>query len=68
MSESKKLVNTYVIDYMCDVCSIGRVLPTGLCYPTYPPKFPHECSHCNEKYTFNFTYPTKQMEEINANE
>lgn len=66
MSESKKLVRTYEIDYMCDVCGIGRVLPTGICYTTFPPKFPHECSHCHEKYIFNFTYPSKQTEVIDA--
>ncbi len=67
MSESKKLVQMYEVDYMCDVCGIGRVLPTSLSFATYPPKFPHECNHCHDKYTFNFTYPLKKYGLSNAN-
>jgi len=60
-------VKTYKVHYICDECKQGELLPTGTCYPTNPPQYPHKCSnidYCNSARTFNIQYPALKYEEI----
>lgn len=51
-------VKTVKIDYKCPKCGKGYLRPTGVCYSTNPPMFPHKCNNCDYGETFeNKTYP-----------
>ena len=68
MAEEKYVVNTYEIDFKCDVCGSGWYRPTGEVYPTYPMKFPHRCNYCGaemivEEHTYPYTITVKEIEE-----
>lgn len=45
--ETRNKVETVQVDYKCPKCENGYLRPTGTCYPTNPPQFPHRCN--NEK-------------------
>lgn len=57
MPEIKKEIKSYSVDYVCDQCEIGNLLPTGLCLTSMPPKFPHICNYCNAYYELSKRYP-----------
>lgn len=49
----------YEVDYLCDECQIGHMLPTGNIYPTSPPKIGHKCNTCGHTQIFlNKKYPS----------
>lgn len=45
------------IDYMCDNCEKGFYRPTGIALMTYPAKYPHKCTLCEDEKHFQKTYP-----------
>lgn len=57
--EETKDVKTVKVDYKCDVCKEGYLRPTGTCFTSNPPQYPHKCNNpkCDAGNTFNFTYP-----------
>jgi len=60
MSEEITNVQAVKVDYRCPNCKDGYLRPTGECFPTSPPQYPHTCS--NEKCDYgetmrNKTYP-----------
>ena len=68
MAEEKYKVQTYEIDYKCDVCGKGWYRPTGEVYPTYPLQFPHKCNFCGaemivREHTYPYTITEKIVEE-----
>jgi hypothetical protein len=62
--ESKKLVNTYIVDYECPECGEGVLKPTGEVLTSFPAQYPHKCTHCNHTETFRETYPKTVVEPI----
>ena len=66
MSEKDFEVKTLKVHYICDECGKGELLPTGTCFPTNPPMYPHLCSNtsCNSGRTFNIQYPTIKYTEV----
>lgn len=57
MEEIKK-VEIVQVDYKCPKCEEGYLRPTGTCFTTNPPMYPHRCTHCNYAETFTGkTYP-----------
>lgn len=46
-----------IVDYVCDECGYGHMLPSGMMLLSNPPKFPHECNKCGATQTFNTKYP-----------
>ncbi len=56
--EEIKEVKTVKVDYKCPKCEQGYLRPTGQCYTTNPPQYPHICIHCAYGETFmGKTYP-----------
>jgi len=56
--EEKKEVKTFVVNYICDECGKGKMVPTaGIYLTSNPPQWPHECTHCNNTKTFRICYP-----------
>ena len=55
----------HYVRYYCDKdgCD-GEMLPTGVCYPTYPGQYPHVCDKCGARLTFRDTYPRIVWEEV----
>ena len=65
MAEVKHKVQTYQIDFKCDVCGKGWHRPTGEIYPTYPVQYMHKCSFCGaEMIVEGHTYPYTVTERI----
>lgn len=65
MAEEKYKVQTYEIDFSCDVCGKGWYRPTGEVYPTYPAKYPHKCNACGaEMVVVGHTYPYTVVEKV----
>lgn len=58
MAEIKYKVQTYEIDFKCDVCGKGWYRSTGEVYTTYPAQYPHKCTVCGaEMVVTGHTYP-----------
>jgi len=53
-------VATFKIEYICDHCKKGHMIPTGKVLLSYPPKYEHKCDNidCNTIESFDITYPT----------
>lgn len=64
MPEKETEVKTYSVDYVCDSCGKGRMIPTGVCYDMYPPLYPHYCSDCDKKGDFGYRYPRTVLKKI----
>lgn len=58
MPEVKKAVQTFHVEYTCDMCAIGVMRPTGVSNTAYPAQYEHKCTHCNNVTTFRTAYPT----------
>ena len=57
MEEIKEVIAVQV-DFRCPKCKKGCLRPTGQCFTTNPPIYPHKCTNC--EYTENIrgkTYP-----------
>jgi hypothetical protein len=60
MPQETKQIKTVQIDFKCPECEDGYLRPTGQCFTTHPPQYPHICNSmiCNYSETFiNKTYP-----------
>ena len=55
--EETKEVKSIKVSYKCPKCDIGYLLPTGVCYPSYPPKYQHKCNECDNVEMLNNKYP-----------
>lgn len=65
MAEEKYKVNTYEIDFKCDVCGKGYMRPTGRVYPTYPMQYSHRCNFCGaEMESYEHAYPYTVTEKV----
>ena len=62
--EIEKEVKTFVVDYICDKCSKGKMIPTGICLTTSPSQYPHKCNQCNYIETFRTQYPYHHYKRI----
>lgn len=60
MSEISREVRPIQVDYQCPKCGIGFLRPTGVCYTSNPPQYPHVCNNPDCEYSENIwskTYP-----------
>ena len=57
MPEQEWEVQTIKVQYVCDSCGNGHMVPTGLCLNSFPPKYPHTCNNCDQKQMFSERYP-----------
>ena len=65
MAEEKYKVNTYEIDYKCDVCGEGYMRPTGESLLTLPAQYPHKCSYCGaEMIVWEHMYPYTVIKRV----
>lgn len=53
----KTPVKVIQVNYHCDECPDGSMLPTGITLTSYPPQYPHKCTNCGATKTFNTIYP-----------
>ena len=64
-TEEKYKVQTYEIDYKCDVCGKGRYRPTGIVLTSFPIQYPHRCNFCGaEMNVREHTYPYTVVEKV----
>lgn len=67
MAEERCKVQTYEIDFKCDICGIGHMRPTGEAIATYPVQYPHKCSYCGAEMTISgHTYPYTVTKKVKA--
>jgi len=57
MPEKTKQVFPVQVDYVCDKCGQGNMLPAGACLTSYPPQFGHICEHCGHAQYLGSQYP-----------
>jgi hypothetical protein len=53
--ETNIVVKTVLVRMLCK-CG-GEMKPTGQCYTSYPPQYPHVCDKCGTNATYNVSYP-----------
>jgi hypothetical protein len=53
--ETNIVVKTVLVRMLCK-CG-GEMKPTGTCYTSYPPQYPHVCNQCGTNATYNVSYP-----------
>jgi hypothetical protein len=53
--ETNIVVKTVLVRMLCK-CG-GEMKPTGTCYTSYPPLYPHVCNKCGTNATYNVSYP-----------
>lgn len=65
MPKIKTKVIVKKVNYICDNCEEGHMLPTGVCLPVNPPLYPHKCDKCGAEMRFRATkYPHIIYENI----
>jgi len=53
------------VQYICDTCREGEMLPTGQNnWSTDPPEFEHSCNQCGTKNTLKEKYPLIRYQSI----
>ena len=55
--EIKQEVKTIQIDYKCDDCINGKLIPNGITRMVFPPLYEHKCDSCDCIKEFNKCYP-----------
>lgn len=55
--EVRKLINSKLVEYQCDECGDGKMLPTGNIFTSYPPLYEHKCNNCGFITNFRVQYP-----------
>lgn len=66
MAEREFEIRQVGVDYICDGCNTGAMLPTGVMLLCAPPKWPHKCNHCGAEATFSVKYPSVRFERSEA--
>lgn len=64
MSEIVQEVHVYRIQYICDKCQEGYMIPTNVALLSNPPQYSYKCNMCNWKKTFNTEYPRIEYQDI----
>ncbi len=57
MEKAREPQTVQYVDYICDNCGEGHMLPTGIALLSYPAKYEHKCTKCGSKQYFKETYP-----------
>ena len=58
VSEQTRPVQVVRVVYICDSCGIGEMRASGGELTSYPPQYPHACTHCGSIKTFRgVAYP-----------
>ncbi len=57
MSEKEFKVDVYEVEYVCDECHKGFMIPTGITLTSNPPQYPHKCAECSNTEIFRIQYP-----------
>lgn len=57
MAEQEKPATAYRVEYVCDECRHGHMLPTGE-IRVNAPHWPHMCNNCGYVENYNEQYPT----------
>jgi hypothetical protein len=65
MTEVKRKLIPYRVNYVCDKCVKGHMKPTKEVLLSNPPQYPHVCDYCGEKKTFWKRYPRIEYEQYN---
>lgn len=59
MAEKTFPINVVGVDYTCDECGIGAMIPNGnISFLSDPPKFPHLCPNCGATAYLSEKYPS----------
>lgn len=61
--EIKTEVKVYNIDMECPQCHKGKMCPTGVCFDSFPPIYPHKCTKCGYLENYDQIYPYTTYDE-----
>jgi hypothetical protein len=45
------------VNYICDECNKGRMIPTGAAYMCHPARYIHKCYDCGNIQELDYMYP-----------
>jgi hypothetical protein len=62
MTEKAIELRTFRVKMFCG-CG-GEMEPAGMVLPSHPPQFPHQCSWCGMRATYNTLYPYLEYKEV----
>lgn len=57
MSETTTPLICVRLEYRCDECGTGKMLPTGYTLTSFPPQYPHVCDVCGASQNLRKCYP-----------
>lgn len=61
MPEVSTPAQLVVVDYACDHCEEGQMLPDNITLTSFPPQYPHVCNKCGHKAVFKERFPTTRI-------
>lgn len=62
------LVRTHCVEYVCDKCNKGNMMPTGRATMTHPQRFEHSCQSCQHVEFLQQPYPAIKYEKLIPND
>lgn len=48
---------TVLVDHMCEICGVGRMVATGVMFTSQPPLIEHKCDLCSAVQSYRKNYP-----------
>jgi len=66
VAEEQHEAKVIIVDYICDVCKEGKMIPTGMVLSSYPPQYPHVCNKCGSTTNLKETYPTTRFVKVES--
>ena len=64
MSEIRKEVKVFIVNKVCDECTEGIMIKTGVNILTEPIQIKHTCNQCGHEETYFEQYPKMEYEYI----
>lgn len=64
MAEKETELRTFRVKMFCD-CG-GEMKPTGMVLSSHPPQFPHQCSLCGMRATYDKSYPHLEYKVVES--
>ena len=62
MAERKSQCRVIYVDYVCDKCNTGLMVPSSMELSTWPPLYPSECNNCSHSAALYRRYPDVRFE------
>jgi hypothetical protein len=62
--EVRTEVKQFIVEWVCEECKLGNMVPTGQANLVQPPMFEHVCQKCKAKKFFAKRYPGMVVQKL----